>query len=151
MARKNRANRSVTKYTNEEIIANSEFAQEFMGLIPFKPDSNGRYNSDKFFEAGPIMIPCRRILAEIAILSFDKPEDLAIIEDDTVAGKQIGTKCIVHKKHKEWVVRRIELVKEVFAENGYSIGDPNDDKFIPMQKMQAMQLEAHMRQMKESE
>ena len=134
------------RYTDEEIIRNSEAAEQFgPGLkLPFAPEPNGKFSSDKFGVA-PCVIPCRRTLAEVIVLAFDKPNDLAIIPDETPNGKQIGTKIVIHKNWEQFWRRHVEISMQVFKESGFSIGDPENDKFISAGKLREMQAEALQR------
>lgn len=134
------------KYTDEEIRRNSEEAEAlFSQSMPFSKEPDGKYSSDKFGNLGPVQIPCRRVNADIAVLAFDKPDDLIVIADETPNGKRIGTKIIVHKRWEGYVRRSYEIAVQVFKEAGFTIGDPDNDKFIPLETMMRCQAEIQRR------
>lgn len=134
------------KYTPEEIIANSEAAEANRSFnFPFPPGPDGKYSTDEYATLGLAPITCRKILAEVVIQQFDKPEDLVIIADDTPNGKLIGTKSVLHKKYEREFLLVMKHTKEVYAEAGFAIGDPNNDKFIPFDVMNVCQMEIQRR------
>lgn len=138
------------KYTDEQIIEYVEAASKLLNTsLPFCCEATGKFSTERLKNLGPCAIPCRRIFAEFVCAAFDNPDDLAIIVDDTPNGKQIGTKTVVHKKWEYFIRRNLATTTEVFKENGFSIGNPDDDKFIPMDKILSMQKEVEKRLKKE--